>query len=192
MNRIEYSEKYKQIARDEWFKYHKASQYALLDPSAFDWRRPDSGFYHIRYVLHGPCVFVSGDVGEAVYRFGQIIRLEWLADTDFEYFHGKCVASPMGRDFYCWHPKLAEDQFNEITATMKTITPYLRKAIGQVVFYTEDECCRSLEHCREKGMDPMFLSDIMQAGKPPHPQSIAHWVGLKMVHEQLSAKEHAQ
>jgi hypothetical protein len=69
---------------------------------------------------------VLGDIGEAVYEWGQDISLEFLASLDFGYFHGKCQASESGRDFDIWDVDKAIVQLrgdDEKNVDTKTTTP---------------------------------------------------------------------
>jgi hypothetical protein len=50
---------------------------------------------------------VIGDVGDAIYNFGQEITLEKLKRFDWHYFASKCVASEMGRDYSMKIPGIA-------------------------------------------------------------------------------------
>ena len=49
-----------------------------------------------------------GDIGEATYEWSNDISLEFLAGLGFGYFHGKCVASEVGRRFVDWDGAIAK------------------------------------------------------------------------------------
>lgn len=55
--------------RDGWFKNHKAYLSEFGDIKVLEWREPDTIMMYVRYVFDGSCMYVSGDLGEAVFRF---------------------------------------------------------------------------------------------------------------------------
>ena len=65
-------------------------------------KRPGSGMYLIEYVMRGTTLFVTGDLGEAVYWWSERHDLEWVSQCDLGYFSSKCMASEVGRDFKQW------------------------------------------------------------------------------------------
>ena len=73
---------------------------------------PNSGIYRMAYTKVGDTLFVTGDVGEAAYRWPGAnpdkVDLEWISNCDLGYFHSKCVASEVGRDFVEWNEQRAK------------------------------------------------------------------------------------
>lgn len=66
------------------------------------WKRPGSGIFAIHYLLYHSVLFVTGDLGEAVYRWSQPISVPFLAGCNIDYFESKCVASESGREYRDW------------------------------------------------------------------------------------------
>ena len=87
----------------EWFKDHKATATNFLaaenEGVQILWRKPDSGNYAVTFTIFGSYVIVTGDVGDAIYGFGQLITLEKLQTFDWHYFIHKCCASETGRNY---------------------------------------------------------------------------------------------
>lgn len=54
----------------------------------------------IDYMIRNGSLAVYGDLGEAVYRWYGLTRLEWIAGLNLDYFHGKCEASGEGEGNY--------------------------------------------------------------------------------------------
>lgn len=82
----------KQI-KEDWFKEHIAEFEKLNDRiSILDWSKPNSSFYYCRYVFDGSRLYVSGDIGEAVFRFTEKATLEGVSKYDLYYFHSKLSA----------------------------------------------------------------------------------------------------
>ena len=102
MNEKEQIEKSHTLAR-EWFVNHKATATNFLaaenEGVQIRWRRPDTANYAMTYTIFGCYVVVTGDVGDAIYAFGQSISLEKLSQFDWHYFINKCCASETGRNY---------------------------------------------------------------------------------------------
>jgi hypothetical protein len=47
-------------------------------------------------------LFVSGDVGDAVYSWSEVQDLRWISESDLGYFASKCTASEYGRGYQDW------------------------------------------------------------------------------------------
>lgn len=65
------------------------------------WKKPGTGINRIDFVCDGPHLFVTGDLGDAIYEAGGS-GLQWWSGCDLEYFAGKCVASETGRGYREW------------------------------------------------------------------------------------------
>lgn len=65
----------KKEIRENWFKDHIAILTQHGDLQVLDWKRPGTICYYCRYVFDGNKMYVSGDIGEAVF------RLTWKADV---------------------------------------------------------------------------------------------------------------
>ena len=103
MNEKEQIEKSHKLA-SEWFLIHVAkfigaNRLSELEPVVIEWRRPETSNYAMRYIITGNYVIVTGDVGEAIYGFGQNLTLEMLTKFDWHYFINKCCASETGRNY---------------------------------------------------------------------------------------------
>lgn len=70
-------------------------------------KRPNSGFYYIEFIMHNNYVHVTGDVGEATYWWSDRHDLAWVSQCDLSYFSSKCTASPVGVPFKTWTEKTA-------------------------------------------------------------------------------------
>lgn len=79
--------------REKWFEKHTAEFEKLNDRiSILDWINPNSSCYYCRYVFDGSRLYVSGDIGEAVFRFTEKATLEGISKYDLYYFHSKLSA----------------------------------------------------------------------------------------------------
>ena len=66
------------------------------------WRRPGTVCGYIRFIRVGHELFVSGDYDNASYSWPSTQTLAWMANTDFQYFHGKCSSSRNGVPAEVW------------------------------------------------------------------------------------------
>lgn len=60
------------------------------------WRKKGTLCGHVRFIRIGHELFVSGDWRHASYSWSSVETLSWMANTDFQYFHGKCTSSAQG------------------------------------------------------------------------------------------------
>ncbi len=122
------SEQKEKMIREEWFKEHVAKEKIFtnmfnisLDSGlpeeeirVIDWHKTNTSIYGIRYIIDRNYLLVTGDVGEAIYQWSQVIDLPFLASCDMSYFVSKCQSSEYGRGGQSWDRDLAENRLNEM------------------------------------------------------------------------------
>jgi hypothetical protein len=201
--RRDYIERQKKICREEWFKEHRATfvcDNPVEEPVKFitviNWQNPASWNYGCRFIIHRRWLCVVGDIGEAVYEWGQDLTLEFLAQIDFGYFHSKCQASEKGRSYEMFDPEVAEknrlERVKELTETPdedkgeddKKELEILSDS-SRIAFEEYSEIARDYYH--ETG-DVEGASSISTMGTVPDARCIGHFIGLKMAIEQLTRK----
>ena len=79
----------KEIQKD--FKDHIATIQDLGDIKVITFRNPNCSFYYVRYVFDNRHIYVTGDIGDAIYDLTWIANLEGFAKNDINeyYFHEK-------------------------------------------------------------------------------------------------------
>lgn len=70
-------------------------------------KKPNTGFYYIEFIMHNNYLHVTGDVGEATYWWSDRHDLAWASRCDLGYFSSKCTSSPVGVPFKTWTEKTA-------------------------------------------------------------------------------------
>jgi hypothetical protein len=103
---FEISERYREVH----FKDHRATIIAPLEDSpvaVINWQKPGTWNYGCRFIIHRRWLVVVGDIGEAVFEWGQDITPEFLLKINLDYFLGKCQASHNGRKFEGWNNQVA-------------------------------------------------------------------------------------
>ncbi len=95
---------------EELFKDHTVTAYGTTAAPDFGpvefltWRKPESNTYWIDYLFYKGQLVVTGDVGEAVYWWGNhSLDLSWVSKCELDYFAGKCRASEEGRAYCEWN-----------------------------------------------------------------------------------------
>jgi hypothetical protein len=96
--------------RGNWFKDHKATLTKQGDLIVIDWRKPGTCTFAVRYVFDGRFLYVTGDIGEAVFKFSES---GYLVSQDYalDYFTEKMTAS--SRPGYSFDSELALKDLDE-------------------------------------------------------------------------------
>ncbi len=101
---VEHAEYYQHVARTEWFKDHIVSVRTYNggpDVSKIvvvDFRRPNTCTYAVRYVFDGNKVYVSGDLGDAVFNCTWRVSPVDKTWNSLWYIFEKLSASESGRE----------------------------------------------------------------------------------------------
>ena len=88
----------------EAFKTHEVTTSTQGDILIYDWRRADNrGFHYMRFYLDQTMhmLFVMGDLGANMFRWGDRISIQWLATCGVGYFFEKRIAKDVGEDNWC-------------------------------------------------------------------------------------------
>jgi len=103
--------------RAEWFPNHRATVTNDGVTQRLLWQKLGTRINLVSYYAHLNALFVIGDLGEAIYQWGEVITLKWVAGLNLDYFAGKCVASGTGLGYVEWDSALACKTVQEATAT---------------------------------------------------------------------------
>lgn len=91
---------YESHIRQHWFPEHIADYQEHGDFKVLVWKKPGTGMYYCRYVFDGSRMYVSGDIGEAVFWFTEEADLFNQCTYNLGYFERKLVAyGESRRDF---------------------------------------------------------------------------------------------
>lgn len=190
-------ERVKEEIRSHWFKDHVAEIKGEEGLQVISWGEPGTNMYRTKYVLSGNNVFVSGDVGEAVYSLTCAATLENIKDFNLSYFTNKLSAFCEER--WDFDEKIAKKELKEYWYEYDLNLIDDSEEIYEGIYSAIEES-NSMESYRAWLM-PVYQntsveSDVMESvwdfgKKMPH-RLIGYWVGLQMVIEQLNqAKENA-
>jgi hypothetical protein len=180
--------------RENWFKDHVAALTFHGDLMVLDWRKPDTCIFAVRYVFDGYHMYVSGDLGQAVFHFTEIAYYERICRYSLDYFEEKlCAFSRDRRDFD------REEALKELEDRLKDMAedgsePYDADAVYNLRGIINN-CATSREyHERLHDMDIYrFYGEpyewIPELGSEISMTIQAYLIGLQMANEQLSKVE---
>lgn len=190
MNSIE------QKIKEKWFSQHEATLTQHGDLQVLDWKRPGTNTYYCRYIFDGSRMYISGDIGEAVFYLTWKANVHSFNDIHVGYFEEKLYAySEQRRDYdgdkavsrlLEWKKKLEEDE----------------AMFDDEEFNDMVECARNCSNKNEWAYEYVnekfheFISDldadywewIYNIGDMMPHRIVGYLVGLKMASEQLKSK----
>lgn len=190
---MEFIEKAKKEIRDRWFENHVAEIQGDEGLQVIYWGKPGTNMYRAKYVLSGNNVFVSGDIGEAVYSLTCAATLENIKDFDLSYFTGKLTAFCNERwDFDDAKAKKElkeywkEYDMHEIDDS-KEIYDEIMSAINESSSMNDYHSYLMMTY-HNTSLDSDTLEYVWDFGKRIPWRLIGYWVGLQIVIEQLEKK----
>lgn len=137
MKSIEYSQ-FNSYIRNTWFKDHKAEHISLPEMEILIWANPNRSTYRVTYCAHNDLLYVTGDIGYAIYRAGLESLREW-SKCELDYFSGKCVASELGAQYLQWDSDfMREEVESALKDSEKTWDDFVVKS-GHISTETELE-----------------------------------------------------
>lgn len=104
--------KVKESIKKDWFENHVAEFQNINDRiSILEWYKPGSGFYYTRYVFDGGRLYISGDIGEAVFLLTEKASIESIKKYSVDYFHKKMSAYSESK--YSFDSETAMERINK-------------------------------------------------------------------------------
>ena len=177
----------KEMIMEEWFKYHKAKIIQEEDIKVLEWRKPGSGYYGVTYIFNGFYMFVSGDLGDAVFRFTEQARPERIANYPLSYFEEKMTAyHEPAKDF---NPDKAKKYLEEMKQENEELFP---DDTYEELLKLADSCHSVAGWVDRLSYDGYMdtISDswewLPKIGNETPSRVKAYLIGLKMANEQLN------
>lgn len=181
--------------KNVWFKNHVAKVEKQGDIMVLIWKDPKSSYYYTRYVFDGSKIYISGDIGYAIFNltwYG-IPYSDW--DISLGYFLEKLEA--FGDARHDWNEKLAIEE----------LTKWKKQLREDEIEYDKEkmyDLINDLKACENKndwvhlvnevhnefimGLDADYWEWLFDIGDETPPRLRAYLIGLKMAGEQLAAK----
>lgn len=173
------------------FKDHKA----VLLGNKLTWAQPGTLIYKVVYLIDGNYLFVTGDIGEAIFRWPQPISFKFLASFSLEYFKEKCVAKPSDiecRQFDQWCGRelrsCAEDQLKtmEEEGHDQELIRELRDALDNLEHSHRCEWQQFLNMTDMPKLDAELWSILHDAGYRTDSRCRGMHMGIQLAMEQLN------
>lgn len=183
----------------QWFDLNEATLITLctepLTVERLVWKRPASRVYRIDYLCDGPHLFVTGDLGDAIYEAGMDGLRRW-SQCSLDYFSGKCVASEYGRRYREWDEESAriwlEGLFDLSEADDAKEWAQLQELGGLGALHSDHDWTRWLEDNAEQVWGANWTDvEPWGIGMAPSLRCRGHLRGLQLAFAQLDAKERA-
>jgi hypothetical protein len=97
--------------KTNWFNKHEAFVTRYDGITILDWREPGTVIYSVRYIFAGSNLYISGDIGDAVFNLTWKATPESFDGVDLGYFLGKLSCHSRER----WHfdERKAENDLRE-------------------------------------------------------------------------------
>ncbi len=193
---MDHVERYKEMIRNDWFEDHVAEVRGEEGLQVISWGKPGTNMYRTKYVLSGNNVFISGDIGEAVYSLTCAATLDNIKGFNLGYFTGKLQAFCESRWNFDekqakkelrehWH----EYEMNDMPDGPEIYTEIVEAMEESISTEAYQGWLTSV--FSNTSMDSDTLEDVWDFGKVMPPRLIAYWVGLQMAAEQLAKEESA-
>lgn len=181
--------------REHWFKDHKAELIDLGEIQILNWKKPDTGVYRVRYVFDGCMMYISGDIGTAVFWLTWKADVHSFNDKHIGYFTEKLSA-------------FSDERWGfDTNKAVKRLREWLndQKECGKT--YDRDEMrelfddARSCGSCSEwaeithryesliSKLDQDYWEWFHEIGREYPSRIYGYLVGLQMASEQLRARE---
>lgn len=183
MKSSDYYKQREQQIREEWFKRHVPEFSQSGDFKMLVWRQPATTTYYCRYILFKNTLYISGDIGEAVFTWGQNLEWDWIAGCDLSYFAEKCCASEEGRRFEGWDYRVGEAYVQEMAQQDSHFKFNLERLRDSDDHFDRDkqEWQHFIQvHGHELCDDSETISGLHEAGKVIHIRCQGYLIGIKM------------
>lgn len=194
---MERIKKEREYIRNEWFKDHVATVTEHGGVTFLDWSKPGTSFYSVRYIFSGSSLFITGDIGDAVFSLTWRATIESFEKVNLSYLMKKLSCS--SRDRWNFNDEEAFRQLDEWLAesiqdleddkkgirTYKNIHRDLRSAVfeyGNEAVYKHEawRCYHEYEDTDAEEFE--MISDF---GRQLPNEFIAYHLGIQMANEQL-------
>lgn len=181
--------------REHWFKDHKATLINQGNLQVLDWSKPNTCVYGARYIFDGCRMYITGDIGEAVFVLTWKATLKSFNDLSLSYFTEKMRAyNGERRDFNSnyavsrlreWLKQMKDDGMKWDNEEMRELFNSARhcSSINEWVGIVKD-----VEDFIEE-LDADYWEWMYSAGDQIPMRVQAYLIGLKMAWEQLKEKE---
>lgn len=196
---MERIEKERQYIRENWFKDHVATVTEHDGVTILDWRKPGTSFYSVRYIFSGSSLFITGDIGDAVFSLTWRATIDSFEKVNLGYLMGKL--SCCSRERWNFNSEKAYKELDEwlderihdleddekSIQVVKDIHFDLRRAVRE--YDNEAVYKHEVWRCYQEydDTDAEEFEVISDFGRQLPNEFIAYLLGIQMANEQLKA-----
>lgn len=197
---MEHIEQGKEEIKNSWFKNHEVNIKGEEGLQVLYWGEKGTNMYRIKYVLSGNNVFISGDIGEAIYTLTCKATLGNIKGFDLRYFTQKLSAHSSERwrfdekkakeELRDWYLDAKENGVDDLE-DLRSLYQELNMATNEWTLQSHFETAvfSIYENTSVDWFDGEEASMVSGFGKTMPYRFIAYWLGLQMIIEQLEIKE---
>lgn len=195
---MHYLDETEKIIRNSWFKNHAVKYIEGEDGlKRIVWGANGTSMYEIIYTLSGRSVFISGDLGDAVYELTCDAIVKNIRDHSLEHFTGKLTASE--RDKWEFNQDKARVEIQELFMEWCDVDDIMDLEEDARTLYNdllnaaksndthaqfEQEVCEIYTNTDVDWFDLEAVDYIVDCGKRLSRSFVAYWLGLIMIAEQ--------
>ncbi|MFJ2042215.1 hypothetical protein ACIOBL_01355 [Paenibacillus taichungensis] len=178
--------------REQWFHNHQATYTDHGAIKELIWRRPETVAYYVRFVFDGRNMYVTGDLGEALFCFTETADVHTFNEYGIDYFTEKLKA--YHEDTHYFDNDIAVERLRRWVKELKSDGDTYDHDEMRELF----EAARSIDTMREwadvindsswlHDIEPDYWEWMYSVGKQMQPRLKSYLVALKMASEQLLA-----
>ncbi|MED0963836.1 hypothetical protein [Bacillus paramycoides] len=193
---MEYIEKAIEEIKNDWFADHVAEVKGEEGLQVIQWGKPGTSMYRTKYVLSGANVFISGDIGEAVYKLTCSATFDNIKGFNLSYFMEKLTA--FCGDRWNFDSKKAKRELEEYWQEYEMSDQEDSGEMYTKILSAINESSSMNEYqywlydaYHSTSMDSETISDVSDFGKRLPYRLIGYWLGLQMAIEQLDKNKPA-
>lgn len=186
----------RKIIREQWFKEHKATLTQHGDLKVLEWKKPDTVIYYCRYVFDRNKVYISGDIGHAVFDLTWKADIHSFNDIHVGYFAEKLAAyqgkrwdydgEKAAQELKEWRKQLREDGVKFDAEEFRELINAAESCSSQEEWAYDCVNGRFNEFIRELDYD--YWEWIYDIGNEMPVRIHAYLIGLQMASEQLKER----
>lgn len=181
-----------------WFANHKAHLIEHEGVAILDWKEPGTFMYPVRYIFAGSRLYISGDIGDAVFNLTWMATPESFNDVNLGYFLGKLSCNSRERwlfderkaliDLEEWYEEAVFDIGEKVLKETNELYKDLKSIIRSVS--TPKEYERELfNHYSDNSFifyDAEDFSSFSEFGKKLPMVFVAYLLGIKLANKQIN------
>lgn len=184
-------------AKEYWFNEHEAKLKTYEDMSIIYWSKPNSWEYKVKYIISGGNIFISGDLGDAVYNWYNPNPLLAFKRFNLRYFNTKLTAFQDGgkynfdqdlayhelEEYFDQFDEDMDEEFSKDSEMYKEIKIAISESSSVEAFHGW-----MMVAFERANIDHDVMSDLWSLGQRLNGRLIGYWLGLQMALEQLEEK----